>query len=284
MTPPERACTINAEEFRLLREVIHAHCGLSFGDEAAYLLESRLSPRLQYHGLADFGAYVRFLRHDAGSAAELDAVVEALATHETYFHREPNQLRAFSEEILPLIADRNARQRRLRIWSAGCSTGEEVYTIAHLVARSGLFRGWDVDVFGSDIVRRVVSVARTGAYGPRAFRTPEGESLRAGWRVEAGRWLVPDELRQMVSFGVLNLVDPRSAAMVGPLDVVFCRNVLIYLDIPARRTVLRTFWSKLRAHGHLLLGHSESLLNVTGDFELVPLRHDLVYRKPLPPS
>jgi chemotaxis protein methyltransferase CheR len=275
---------MSPEEFRLLREVIYAHCGLSFGDDAAYLLEGRLSPRLQYLDLPDFGAYVRYLRHDTGRAAELDLVVETLATHETYFCRESHQLRTFSEEILPRIATRNARQRRLRIWSAGCSTGEEVYTIAHLVAGSGLFAGWDVDVFGSDIVRRVISVARTGAYGARAFRTQEGETLRAKWAVEDGRWLVPDELRQMVSFGVLNLVDGRSASMVGPVDVVFCRNVLIYLDVTARRRVLRTFWNKLRPNGFLLLGHSESLLNVTGDFELVPLRHDLVYRKPTPPS
>jgi chemotaxis protein methyltransferase CheR len=280
----ERAGTMSAEEFRLLREVIHAHCGLSFGEGASYLLEGRLSPRLQYHGLPDFASYVRFLRHDAARAAELDAVVEALATHETYFYREPHQLRAFGEEILPGIAARNARQKRLRIWSAGCSTGEEVYTIAHIVERTGLFHGWDVDVFGSDIVRRVISTARAGSYGPRAFRTPEGKGLRATWRVDEGRWVVPDELRRMVSFGLVNLVDSRSASMVGPVDVVFCRNVLIYFELPARRRVLRTFWSKLRPRGYLLLGHSESLLNVTGDFELVPLRHDLVYRKPTPPS
>src|SRR5512141_568717 len=159
----DRSGTMSREEFRLLREVIYLHCGLSFGDDASYLLEGRLTPRLQYHGVPDFTAYVRFLRHDPGRVAELDAVVEALATHETYFYREPNQLRAFAEEILPALAARNARQRRLRIWSAGCSTGEEVYTIAFLIARSGLFRGWDVDVFGTDIVRRVLSVARAGS-------------------------------------------------------------------------------------------------------------------------
>ncbi len=275
---------MTAEEYRLLRELIYQHCGLSFGDDVAYLLESRLGPRLQYHGLEDFTAYYRLLRCDAGTGAELEAAVEALTTHETYFYREPHQLRAFSEEILPALARQNGRQRRLRIWSAGCSTGEEVYTIAILLARSAIFHGWDLDVFGSDIVRRVVAVARAGAYGPRAFRTVEAEALRPWFRAEGNRWQVSDEIRQLVSFGHLNLLDHRTAALVGPMDVIFCRNVLIYFDLAARKRVVRTFQSKLREGGYLLLGHSESLLNVTGDFELVHLRHDLVYRKPWRPS
>src|SRR5512146_1053276 len=165
MAPGRRA--MKPEEYRLLRELIHQHCGLWFTDDVAYLLEARLGPRLQYHGLDDFGSYYRFLRFDAGRGAELEAAVEALTTKETYLYREPQQLRAFYEEILPAIAAQNGRQRRLRIWSAGCSTGEEVYTIAILLARTGLFHGWDLDVFGSDIVRRVVAVARAGSYGPR---------------------------------------------------------------------------------------------------------------------
>ena len=276
----EHTDAMTPEQYRLLREVIYGYCGLAFDDASAFLLENRLRPRLRYHGLPDFTAYHRFLRSDPGRGVELEAAVEALTTNETYFYREPQQLRAFAEEILPALAQQNARQRRLRIWSAGCSTGEEVYTIAVLLARSRLFEGWDVDVFGSDIVRRVLAIARAGVYGPRAFRSPEAERLRP-WFVENGsRWHVVDGIRQMVSFGHLNLLDERNAALVGPVDVIFCRNVMIYFDLPARRRVVRTFRSKLRGGGFLLLGHSESLLSVTGDFELVHLRHDLVYRKP----
>lgn len=273
---------MSQEVFRLLRELIYGHAGLSFGDETRYLLERRLAPRLQYHGLPDFAAYHRFLRYDPARRAELETAVQVLTTNETYFFREPHQLRAFSEEILPVLGEENRAQRRLRIWSAGCSTGEEVYTIAILLARSGLFEGWDVDVFGSDIARRVLAVARAGAYGPHAFRTPEADAIRPWFRQEGSRWHVTDAIRRLASFGHLNLLDDASAGLVGTVDAIFCRNVMIYFDLLARKRVVGTFHQKLRDGGFLLLGHSESLLRVTADFELVHLRNDLVYRKPRP--
>jgi len=268
------------EEFRLLRELIQDHCGLWFRDESAYLLERRLWPRLQVHGLASFAQYYRLLRFSAARRAELETAVERLTTNETYFCREPHQLRAFEEEILPLVAQENARERRLRIWSAGCSTGEEAYTIAILLARCGLFEGWDVDVFGTDISRRVLAVARAGSYGTHSFRSIEGEAAKRHLTPEAGRWTVPADLRRRVSFGHLNLLDGGALALVGRVDAIFCRNVMIYFDVPARKRVVQSFHDKLRQGGYLLVGHAESLLHVTADFELVHFKNDLVYRKP----
>ncbi len=278
----EKLPEMSEEQFRLLREAIHDYCGIIFSDDQRYLLERRLASRLQAHALTDYSAYHRFLRYDPGRRAELEAAAEVLTTNETYLHREPHQLRAFSEEILPVLARDNGKLRRLRIWSAGCSTGEEVYTVAVLLARSGLFEGWDLDVFGSDISRRVLAVARTGCYGPHAFRSPEAEGLRPWFRPEEGRWRAGDDIRRLVSFGHINLLDEGMASLVHAMDVVFCRNVLMYFDLPARKRVLRTFHDKLRPGGFLLLGHAESLINVTADFELVHLRHDLVYRRPRP--
>jgi chemotaxis protein methyltransferase CheR len=275
---------MTTEEFRLLRELIQDHCGLWFRDESAYLLERRLWPRLQIHGLTEFAQYYRMLRFSPARRAELETAVELLTTNETYFCREPNQLRAFSEEMLPLVAKENGRERRLRVWSAGCSTGEEPYTLAILLAQSGLFAGWDVDVFGSDISRRVLAAARAGSYGPHAFRSLEAEAVKAYFRAEGGRWTVSPEIRRMVSFGHLNLLDDGALALVGRVDVVFCRNVMIYFDLPTRKRVVRSFHRKLRPGGFLLLGHSESLLHVTADFELVHFKNDLVYRKPLDAS
>ncbi len=276
----EASPAMTQEESRLLRELIYEHCGLSFGDDVRYLLERRLAPRLQAHGLADFTGYYRFLRCDPGRRTELATAAEVLTTNETYFYREPHQLRAFSEEILPVLAEEKAGQRRVRIWSAGCSSGEEVYTIAILLVRSGLFEGWNLEVFGSDIARRVLAVARAGAYGPHAFRTLEAEAIRPWFRAEGGKWHVKDRIRSLVSFGHLNLLDDRAMDLVGSVDVIFCRNVMIYFDLAARKRVVRAFRERLREGGYLLLGHSESLLDVTADFELVQLRHDLVYRKP----
>ncbi len=272
--------SMTQQEYRLLRELIYHHCGLSFGDDMCHLLERRLAPRLQHHGLADYTGYCRFLRCEPAGRAELEAAVEAVTTNETYLYREPNQLRAFSEEILPVLAVENRSRRRIRVWSAGCSTGEEVYTIAILLQRSGLFQGWSVDVFGTDIARRALAVARTGVYGPHAFRTPEAELVRPWFRADGGKWHVKDRVRKLVSFGHLNLLDDRAMGLVGAADVVFCRNVMIYFDRAARKRVVRAFHDKLREGGYLLLGHSESLLDLTADFEIEHLRRALVYRKP----
>jgi chemotaxis protein methyltransferase CheR len=268
------------EEFRLLRAAIHEHCGLWYRDGNAYLLEKRLQPRLQALGLADFAAYHRYLRFDPGREGELEEAADILTTNETYFYREPYQLRAFTREILPRLAEANGRARRLRILSAGCSTGEEVYTLAALVKETALFEGWEVELVGSDISRRCVAQARAGAYGDHAFRMPDAEPMRRWFHLRGGKWVVDDALRAMVRFQRENLVAPHALSTVSRLDVVFCRNMMIYFDLDARRALLRRLHEKMRDGAWLLLGHSESLINVTADFELVHLTNDLVYRKP----
>jgi len=272
---------MSEEEFRLLRAAIHEHCGLWYRDGSAYLLEKRLQPRLQALGLADFAAYHRYLRFDPGREAELDEAADILTTNETYFYREPYQLRAFTREILPALAETNASLRRLRILSAGCSTGEEVYTLAALVKETGLFEGWEVELVGSDISRRCVAQARAGAYGEHAFRMPDAAPMRRWFHLRGGKWVVDEALRSMVRFQRENLVASNALSTVSRLDVVFCRNMMIYFDLEARRTLLKRLHQKMRGGGWLLLGHSESLINVTADFELVHLTNDLVYRKPV---
>ncbi len=271
---------MSEEEFRLLRAVIHEHCGLWYRDGSAYLLEKRLHPRVQALGLADFAAYHRYLRFDPGREAELDEAADILTTNETYFYREPYQLRAFTREILPSLAETNASLRRLRILSAGCSTGEEVYTLAALVKEAGLFEGWDVELVGSDISRRCIAQARAGAYGEHAFRMPDAAPMRRWFHLRGGKWVVDEALRSTVRFQRENLVAPNALSTVSRLDVVFCRNMMIYFDLEARRALLKRLHHRMRGGAWLLLGHSESLINVTADFELVHLTNDLVYRKP----
>ena len=160
MSRDEHRPQMSAEEFRLIRDLVYDHCGILYRDEMKFVMERRLWPRLELLHVQDYGAYHRYLRYDLGRRAELEVAIEALTTNETYFFREPLQLQALSEELLPLIARRNERTRRLRLWSAGCSTGEEAYTLAMLVRASGLFDGWDVEVYGTDISRIGSSVRR----------------------------------------------------------------------------------------------------------------------------
>ncbi|WP_199732790.1 MULTISPECIES: protein-glutamate O-methyltransferase CheR [Corallococcus] len=273
------------EEFRLLRDHVYAHCGILIHEDMKFVMERRLWPRLEALGLADFGAYHRYLRYDAQRIAELEAAVESLTTHETYFFREPAQLKAFCEELLPLLEKKNARTRRLRLWSAGCSSGEEAYTVAMLLKDSGRFDDWDVEVHGTDLSRRVLAVARRAEYGPSALRATPPDLLERFF-VPAGvnRVRVRDDVRAWVSFGHHNLADEATSQLVPRTDVVFCRNVMIYFDQAMRRRVLGVIRDRLCPGGYLLLGHAENLLSLGADFELVHLKGDLVYRRPELPN
>jgi chemotaxis protein methyltransferase CheR len=270
---------LSLEEFRLLRDVIHGYCGIAFRPDARHLLQRRLMPRLEALGLASFADYHRFLVYDPERRGELERIVELVTTNETYFFREPNGLEAFRHEILPEIF-RRKKVKRLHVWSAGSSTGEEAYTAAILIAESGLFLSWDVRVFGNDISRRVLQVARSGAYGRSSFRTTEERYLQRYFRQADGKHVVRDEIKGLVTFGHINLIDESMLSVVGDVDVIFCRNVLMYFDIEARKRVVANFHKRLVKGGYLLLGHSESLLNLTTAFQLVHLRNDMVYRKP----
>jgi chemotaxis protein methyltransferase CheR len=278
--PTDKRPEMGLEEFQLLRDLIHDHCGILIRDDLKYVMERRLAPRLEALRLASFSAYHRYLRYDVNRRAELDAAIEALTTNETYFFREPHQLEAFSKEILPALHEKNQRLRRLRIWSAGCSSGEEPYTIAMLIEETGLFAGWDVEVYGTDISRRVLTTARRAEYGASSLRATTPDQLRRYFDEAGAKVRVKDALRGRVSFGHLNLLDSEMSQLVPRSDVIFCRNVLIYFDTEARRRVLKIFYEKLFEGGYLLLGHSESLITLSADFELVHLRHDLVYRRP----
>ncbi len=271
---------LDLEHFRLIRDLIRAFCGIHFGDDARYLVERRLRDRLDVVGVPDFAEYYRFLRYDTAARSEVEEAVEALTTNETYFFREEYQLRAFRDEILPEVERRNRERKKLVVWSAGCSTGEEVYTIAMMLLESGRCEGWDVRVFGNDINRRVIAQARRGVYGRSAFRATSSERRARFFREEDDGLHVTDRVRGLAHFGHLNLLDEDRIALVGRVDVVFCRNVLIYFDAAARSKALHTLWDRLVPGGWLLLGHAESLINSSTSFEIARLREDLVYRKP----
>ncbi|HEX9298216.1 MAG TPA: protein-glutamate O-methyltransferase CheR [Polyangiaceae bacterium] len=271
-------------EFRLLRDLVNGYSGIYFGDDALPMLERRLKDRVSLLGLKTFGEYYQFLKFSNKSSSELDEAIELLTTNETYFFREDYQLRAFRDEVLPRLAADCASRRRLSVWSAGCSTGEEVYTLGILIVESGLFNGWDVRIYGSDISKRCVATARRGIYGASAFRAVGLDVKRTYFVDKADGAHVVDRVRQICHFGHLNLMDTDRVRVVGRVDAVFCRNVLIYFDPRSRKRVIDMFYERLVPGGFLFLGHSESLLNITTAFELVHLSEDLVYRKPLLPA
>jgi chemotaxis protein methyltransferase CheR len=287
--PPFGEPRLGAEEFRVLRDVVNEYCGIELAPDQRSSVERRLRERLSLAGLDSFSEYVRLLRTDpmakglrirGEGMTELEEAVDCLTTNETYFLREEYQLRAFKDEIVPMLVRQAAGRKRLSVWSAGCSTGEEVYSIATVLLESQELAGWDLLVYGSDISKRCLAHARRAIYGQSSFRATPPE-FRKRWFLEReGGALVADRVRQICHFGQLNLLDAERATAVGRVDAVFCRNVLIYLDSRARRRVIDLFHERLYPGGVLLLGHSESLLNVSTEFELLHLRDDLAYRRP----
>lgn len=275
---------LEPDEFRLLRELFNQHCGLTFGPEARLVMERRLRERVSVLGLSSFGEYYQLLRSTERGRAEIEEAIDLVTINETYFFREDYQLRAYRDEILPRLVGTPEERQRLSIWSAGCSTGEEVYTIAISTLQSQLFPPEAVRVFGSDISRRCVATARRAVYGHSSFRSTPPDVRRRFFVNKPDGEQVADEIRALTGFGHLNLLDAGRSAVVGRVDVIFCRNVLIYFDPVSRRRVIDMFYDRLLPGGFLLLGHSESLLNVSTAFELVHLRGDLVYRKPLSAS
>ncbi len=277
----EKQITLSEEVFRLLRDLISDYCGIYFDESSQYILERRLNRRLRQHLFDNFRDYYRFLLYDKRKDEELSEIVDILTVNETYFFREKNQLKAFSEEICKELMDSKKKPGRLRIWSAGCSSGEEPYTIAMLLMERGdILREFDVEIIGSDINRRVLQTARRGIYRKNSFRATEPCYIDKYFVREGDAYRVKDDVKKLVSFSHLNLLDPVKIRFIGSLDVIFCRNVLIYFHPESKKKLINHFHQRLHDGGYLLLGHAESLINITTSFTLKHLRSDMVYQKP----
>jgi len=271
---------MSKEERHLLADLFQQHCGFVLREDLKFVAERRLASRLELLGLRDFGAYARFLRFDPRGGEELETAIELLIPHETYFFREPAQLECFEQELLPLLTKQNRASRGLQLWSAGCASGEEPYTLAMLVSARPELAGWALDVLGTDLSRRALSTARKAEYGLTSLRaTSDAQRERFFEPLPANRVRVKEAVREKVRFGQLNLLD-SSLSLLPRFDAIFCRNVLMYFDVPTRKRVVERFFERLKDGGFLLLGHSENLLTLSTRFELVQLEGDLVYRRP----
>ena len=270
------------EEFRLLADFIYDHAGLYFDESNRFLLESRLQNRLKEHHFDSFLKYYHYLLFHQEKMTEISAMLDVITTNETYFYREKYQLEALSEEILPALAREKMSTKKLRIWSAGCSTGEEPFTLAIIVKESGLFDdSWRVDIIGTDISQRVLRTARKAVYSQSSFRAiDDGFVERYFTRTPEGKYSIDESIKSMVHFGHLNLMDEKMMGLIGECDVIMCRNVIIYFDVNAKAKVVNSFYRKLVPKGYLLLGHSESLMNITTVFKLKHLAKVMVYQKP----
>lgn len=272
-------------EFRMFCELIKSRCGLHFDEDSRFIVEKRLGRRVEECGVGSFAAYHMMLRDSKTGDEEFSSVVDTLTTNETYFFRELGQLRALMDEIIPdlqLKRKADGIERPISIWSAGCSSGEEPYTLVIMAKEAGLDVGKDLRIYASDISKGMLHRSRRGVYREASFRETSPYIRDKYFVKKDGQTRISDDVKNHVDFIQLNLLDRDKIALLGSMDVVLCRNVIIYFDLETKQRVIDTFHDKLKPGGYLLLGHSESLINVSSAFELKHLTRDLVYRRPIP--
>lgn len=274
---------IGDEEFSQLRDFIYDKSGIYIADNRKYLLENRLANRLKELNLKDFSEYYYFLRYDPSRNKEMTKLFEVITTNETSFFRNPPQLKVFQESILPDVLEnqRKKGQKKLHIWSAGCSTGEEPYTLAIILKEvlKSEINQWNIKITGNDLSEAVLESARRGVYTEYTLRTTPKEIVTRYFDPEDGRYVVKPEVKKLVSYSALNLSDRAAVKRIERSQIVFCRNVIIYFDEEMKKKVISLFYDNLQDDGYLLIGHSESLHNISRAFKPVHYPGAIIYKK-----
>ena len=256
---------LSQRDFARLAEFIQRYSGIRMPSSKATMVEGRLRRRLQATGIPSLKDYCRYLFEDGGLELETVHLIDAVTTNKTEFYREPKHFDILNEKVLPEIADsrRITNKEPLKIWSAACSTGAEPYTLAMVASEfaQGLF-GLHTSIIATDLCTSVLETGITGIY-PTTAISPVPRSARQRYLMYARDMsrdlvrIVP-ELRSIVKYGRLNLMD-ETYAVDDDMDIIFCRNILIYFDKPTQEKVLARLCAHLRPGGYLFLGHSESL-------------------------
>ncbi len=274
---------ITDAEFKQLRDFIYSKSGIWVDDKRKYLFENRFAARLSALGLKSFSEYVKLLTIGAGKDQELKHVFELVTTNETSFFRDTKQLDGVKSSILvPLLAaQRKQNQQELRIWCAGCSSGEEPYTLSimlHEILGPELPR-WRILITAIDLSPAMIARCKEGVYQDYAFKTtPEAIKAKYFTQDPAGLKIAPSVTR-LVRFEVMNLNDAAALKRIPKSHMVFCRNVIIYFDDAMKTNVINAFYDNILPGGHLVLGHSESLHRISRSFQPKVLSGSMAYQK-----
>jgi len=267
--------TINLTEkqFRLISDMIYRHCGINLHEGKKALVKARLAKRLRESNFASFDEYLDYACSPQGQD-EFTNLVDSISTNLTSFFREKIHLDYLADQFLPRVLQdkKKKKNRTLRLWSAGCSTGEEPYSIAITLLEKIPDPGeWDIKILASDVSTRVLEKAQLGIYDQERIAPLNGQQRnRFMTVVHTGplkEYMVRPELKQIIRFRYLNLMDPWP--FKGPFDAIFCRNVMIYFDKPTQERLVNRFFQCLASGGLLCIGHSESLTGANHKFKYV---------------
>jgi len=268
------------DEFRKLCEYLYRRTGMSFTEEKRYYVERRVWERMAATGSQSFASYFALLRTDTQD--EIQQFVNAFTINETYFYREDYQLKCLTNDLLRERLSKKRAGDTIRIWSAACSSGEEPYSIAiWLLENWPGVDAYAVEIVGSDIDTRVLELAGSATFGKRALMRLSPELIgRYFDALPAEQWQIISQLRDSVSFTVVNLVEPQQTRAHGRFDVIFCRNVLIYFDDASRRIAAENLYENLLPGGFICLGHTESMSRISPLFEVRRFADAIVYQRP----
>ena len=274
--------SITEADFEKFREFFYRKTGIQFDTTKRYFVDKRLLERIEATGSENFRSYFVKLRFES-NGEEMQALVNAMTVNETYFFREAYQFDCLVNSMLDDIIQRRKPGSRLRIWSIPSSTGEEPYSIAlYLLERWPHIDDYEVEILSSDIDTSVLKSAQKGVYSARSVANLPKAYLNKYFKPAAdGDWVISRDIVDAVEFSRVNLSDPNDTRRFRDIDVIFCRNLLIYFDDLSRRIAAEAMYDALRPGGFVCLGHSESMSRISSLFEVRRFPDAMVYEKPL---
>lgn len=276
--------TLSDKDFEFFRDFIYNHCGMYFHSSKKYFLESRLSRRLEATNAPSLIAYMGMLKDTRTKSDEMLKLLDEITTNETCFFRNPPQLKALENVFLPEVVATKGKIgfRKLRIWSAGSSSGEEAYTMAMLLLekRTSILKDWIIEIVGTDISETILAQARDGVYSAYSVRnTPDFYKKKYFREEPGGRFVLSPDVKKLVSFNHLNLYEDAKMVFMKSFDFIFCANVLIYFDLASKTKVVQHYYNNLQPYGYFFVGQSESLHGVNDKFKTVHFPGGFAYKK-----
>jgi len=274
---------LSDKDFETIRDYIYNLCGIYFHNSKKYFLESRLIRRMEATGCKVPMDYYQLVK-SAGGGSELKQLLDEITTNETCFFRNAPQLAALENMLLPEVVATKGKIgfRKLRIWSAGSSSGEEAYTLAMILAekRTTILKDWIIEIVGTDINETVLAQAREGLYNSYSVRNTPDNYLKKYFRQESSeRFVLSPEIKKFATFSFLNLYDDTKMIFMKSFDFIFCANVLIYFDTASKSKVVQHFYNNIQPYGYFFVGQSESLHGVNEQFKTVHFPGGFTYKK-----
>lgn len=261
-------------------KLIYKKTGLYYEYNKKYYVEKRINQRAELLEMDSLNEYFMMLKFESDTS-EFYQLIDDLTVNETYFFRDFPQLRNFAEDVLPVVAKRKDNRKKIKIWCAACSTGEEAYTLSIILQE--MLEGpekWDIQIIASDINAKVLQSAKVGLYDSRAVKDVPSEYLTRYFTKRRDKYLINLNIRNSVSFMRINLMDEKERSSINGCDFVFCRNCLIYFDDVSRKSVVTSFYDSLNAEGFLFLGHSESVGRISSSYKVNKIGDTIVYSRP----